>query len=302
MAKRVSRERRPLPKGEREQIHREREQFPARGKRKPKHKVRQIDVHEWTPTGRKKPRRRVWRTFPRERCVEDVDPACRYCSVGQPLEIYMGKGKKKLVDPSVIEGWAVLNPKKKIAMKSRRTGRGMEYFLARFPSEEESWEHAKLLAYACDSAMERVGAPAPRPEMSAEEFRRRRAEAVEAKQLEILQEELDPEALRPARPPEPEVKLPPAYVPPRQIEAEARERMIYSHPRREWERAIGEHEAEVVHRRHVEQAIENVRYKRRKSASRAARKPEGVGRPNYGMVFTLGGPIQWGRGYGGYYG
>lgn len=308
MATRKTSKTRPrLSKTEKAQIARERAQKALRGKRKGKFKTRQIDVVEWLPSGHKKPRRTTWRVFPRERCVSGVSPVCRYCSVGQPLEISQGKGKAKLVDPSVIEGFAVIGPNKKTAMQVRKTGKGYEYFLARFPTENQAWDHAQNLSYSCEEGLALAeGREAYRPPTQTERDWMIEQEANEA-QIRQLMMELPSDLLadvgliRPGTTPEEHAKmveegtLLPGYAPsPKKIKRERKPREVYSPVTREWEPWYGEEEADIIHQENLKKALSRVKRKRRQSAKRAGGQPtQGYG--GHADVITLGsGPFQWG--------
>ena len=307
MARRTTGKKPKLPKSEREKIRREREQRPHRGKRKPKFKTRQIDVVEWLPSGRKKPQRRVWRTFPKEKCPPDVSPVCRYCSVGQPLELSQGRGKKKLTDPSIIEGWAVLGPNRKTAMQVRRTGRGYEYFLARFPSQDQAWEHALKLSYACEEGLALVeGREAARPITETERDWEHRQEVYEEQVKKLIQtlpsEMLQDIGLLPRGITQKEfmhLRRHTKAVMPGGVRTDLPETPKSKKPRevlvapRKWEPWLGEEEAELIHEEQVNRALQRLREKRRWSARQARKK--GIG--GYADVFTLSsGPFEWAEG------
>jgi hypothetical protein len=304
VARRTSTKKPVLPKSEKEQIRRVHEQRPMRGKRKTKFKTRQIDVVEWLPSGRKKPQRRVWRTFPREKCVSGVSPVCRFCSVGQPLELFQGKGKAKLVDSSIVEGWAVITPDKKTAMQVRRTGRGYEYFLARFPSEQQAREHARNLAYACEQGLALAeGREAHRPPTETEYAWEQQQQANEdqIKQLmyelpsELLQDigllpmGITPEKLADLR--ETGAVLPGAGRKIPKLKQKKTPREVIDRKTREWEPWLGEEEAEIIHQESYNRALQRLREKRRWSVRHSAKTPL----RGYADVFTLSsGPIKWG--------
>lgn len=144
----------PVPKEEYEQIVREREQYAARGVRRPKGKVRGIRA---TAVARQ---RHVAKRFFHEECPPKVVPECRYCIAGRPAKIEFSKGvwvkaadlpedwEELGIVPTNVEivGWSVINPDRKEAIIRHGRGTGQ---VARFRGKDEAWKYAVEQSEAC---------------------------------------------------------------------------------------------------------------------------------------------------------
>lgn len=213
--KRRATESRPveLPKEVVEQVHRERRVKTMRGRRKPKGKTRQIAVSpEILPSGRAKPQRRVLELYYHEKCPTGVNPDCRFCSVALPAKVRVGG--KTVADPNIIEGWTVIGPDRKETLMSRRTGKGLEYFTARYPKEAEAYDAAERKSETC------------------QEFGVKRELLVSPEIYKTSGRRTDPESVAPSPPPDVGPPLGPAVAKPKQQIKKKRKRKKVAAPKK----------------------------------------------------------------------